>query len=191
MINMRLMWCGQLENWRSRIPVPVVTKNRRAKVTSGRGVEGGSAFVLLALRTPLLLSACSSSPSGTSSSSTESSSNQTLRIIVTNDDGFSAPGINAVVQGLRTLPLTSVTVVAPLTNESGTGGQTTPSSSGPLVTSAAQTQSGYPATAVHGYPADTVIWAVKDHGLSFKTGLVVSGIDSDRTSVHLQGNRGP
>ena len=97
--------------------------------------------------------------------------------MVTNDDGFSAPGINAVVQGLRTLRLTSVTVVAPLTNESGTGGQTTPSSSGSLVTSAAHTQSGYPATAVHGYPADTVIWALKDHGLSFKPDLVVSGIN--------------
>jgi 5'-nucleotidase len=177
MINMRLMWCGQLKNWRSRIPVPMLTKNRRAGGTSGRALEGGSALVLLALGIPLLLSACSSSPSGTSSSSTESSSSQTLRIMVTNDDGFSAPGINAVVQGLRTLPLTSVTVVAPLTNESGTGGQTTPSSSGPLVTSAAHTQSGYPATAVHGYPADTVIWAVKDHGLSFKPDLVVSGIN--------------
>ena len=171
------MWNGQPENWPSRIAVPVLTKNRRAKGTVARALEGGLAFVLLALGIPVLLSACSSSPSGTTSSSTESSSSQTLKIMVTNDDGFSAPGINAVVQGLRTLPLTSVTVVAPLTNESGTGGQTTPSSSGSLVTSVAQTQSGYPATAVHGYPADTVIWAVKDHGLSFKPDLVVSGIN--------------
>jgi 5'-nucleotidase len=134
-----------------------------------------SVLVLFAIGASLLLNACSSS-TGSGSSATESTS-QTLRIMVTNDDGVGAPGINAVVQGLRTLPHTSVTVVAPLTNQSGTGGQTTPSSSGALVTSAAQTQSGYPATAVHGYPADTVIWAVKEHGLSFKPDLVVSGIN--------------
>ncbi len=97
--------------------------------------------------------------------------------MVTNDDGVGAPGINAVVQGLRTLSDTQVTVVAPLTNESGTGGKTTPASAGSLVTSKAQTASGYPSIAVHGYPADTVIWAVKDHGLSFRPDLVVSGIN--------------
>ncbi len=97
--------------------------------------------------------------------------------MVTNDDGVGAPGIDALVQGLRTLPHTSVTVVAPLTNQSGTGQQTTPSSSGALMTSVARTQSGYPATAVQGYPADTVIWGIKDHGLSFKPDLVVSGIN--------------
>ena len=97
-----------------------------------------------------------------------------LTIMVTNDDGVDAPGINAVVQGLRTLPHTEVTVVAPLTNQSGTGGKT---SAGALTTSAATTASGYPAVAVHGYPADTVIWAVKDHGLPFRPDLVVSGIN--------------
>jgi 5'-nucleotidase len=97
--------------------------------------------------------------------------------MVTNDDGVGAPGINAVVQGLRSLPHTRVTVVAPLTNESGTGGKTTPASAGALVVTPARTASGYPATAVHGYPADTVIWAVRDHGLSFRPDLVVSGIN--------------
>ena len=97
--------------------------------------------------------------------------------MVTNDDGVGAPGINAVVQGLRTLPHTTVTVVAPLTNQSGTGEKTTPASAGALVTSTAQTASGYPATAVHGYPADTVIWAIAHHGLSFRPDLVVSGIN--------------
>jgi len=123
----------------------------------------------------LLLGACSSSP--TTRTTVATMPTKTLTIMVTNDDGVGAPGINAVVQGLRTLSHTQVTVVAPLTNQSGTGGRTTPSSAGPLVTSAAQTASGYPATAVHGYPADTVIWAVKDHGLSFRPDLVVSGIN--------------
>jgi 5'/3'-nucleotidase len=132
-------------------------------------------IALIVVGAPILLSACSSS-SGSGTSPTPSPS-ETLRIMVTNDDGVGAPGIDAVVQGLRTLPHTSVTVVAPLTNESGTGQQRTPSSSGSLVTSAAETQSGYPATAVHGYPADTVIWAIEDHGLATKPNLVVSGIN--------------
>ena len=125
------------------------------------------------------LAACGTSSSGTSTTTSASSTagHRTLTIMVTNDDGFGAPGIDAVVQGLRTLTGTQVTVVAPLTNQSGTGGKTTLGSAGALVTSKEQTASGYPATAVHGYPADTVIWAVEDHGLPFRPDLVVSGIN--------------
>ncbi len=97
-----------------------------------------------------------------------------LRVMVTNDDGVGAPGIDAAVQALRKLPRTNVTVVAPLTNQSGTGGKTT---AGRLVVSKATTASAYPATAVHGYPADTVVWAVKDHGIGRRPDLVVSGIN--------------
>jgi 5'-nucleotidase len=103
-----------------------------------------------------------------------SSSRSVLTVLVTNDDGVAAPGINAVVQGLRTLPKTQVTVVAPLMNQSGTGGKTTP---GKLTVTKATTASGYPARAVAGYPADTVIWAIKEHGISFRPDLVVSGIN--------------
>ncbi len=133
-------------------------------------------LVVIAVST---LAACGTSSSGTSATTTSSpgGDHQTLTVMVTNDDGFGAPGIDAVVQGLRTLSGTRVTVVAPLTNQSGTGGRTTPSSAGALVTSTDQTASGYPATAVHGYPADTVIWAIKDHGLSNRPDLVVSGIN--------------
>ena len=49
----------------------------------------------------------------------------TLTILVTNDDGVTAPGINATVQALSALPHTKVTVVAPLTNQSGTGAKVT------------------------------------------------------------------
>ncbi|MGO9341585.1 MAG: 5'/3'-nucleotidase SurE [Acidimicrobiales bacterium] len=119
------------------------------------------------------LGACSSG--GTSSSPSGSSQNsRVLTILVTNDDGVGAPGINAVVQGLRALPRTRVTVVAPLTNESGTGGKTT---KGALVVTKATTAAGYPAWAVHGYPADTIVWAIDDHGISFRPDLVVSGIN--------------
>jgi 5'-nucleotidase len=138
--------------------------------------RGLTAAVLL-VAGPLALVACSSSSSGTTTTTTTPTADTTLSIMVTNDDGVGAPGINAVVQGLRTLPHTTVTVVAPLTNQSGTGGKTTPAGAGALVTSAARTASGYAATAVHGYPADTVIWAVAHHGLSSRPDLVVSGIN--------------
>ena len=135
------------------------------------------AFVATMAGVALLVAACGSSSTSAPTTTTTAASDaagQTLRIMVTNDDGVGAPGINAVVQGLRTLPHTQVTVVAPLTNQSGTGGKTTV---GTLVTTPATTASGVPATAVHGYPADTVIWAVRDHGLSFTPDLVVSGIN--------------
>jgi 5'-nucleotidase len=99
---------------------------------------------------------------------------KTLTVLVTNDDGVSAPGINAVVQGLRTLPKTRVIVAAPLTNQSGTGGKTT---SGAVKVTKAKTASGYPARAVAGYPADTVVWAIKRHGIPVRPDLVVSGIN--------------
>ena len=97
-----------------------------------------------------------------------------LKILVTNDDGVSAPGIDAAVQALRALPHTSVVVVAPLANQSGTGGKTTP---GTLTASKATTASGYPATAIAGYPADTIIWAITQHGVTTRPELVVSGMN--------------
>jgi 5'-nucleotidase len=98
----------------------------------------------------------------------------TLTIMVTNDDGVTAPGINATVQALTALPHTKVTVVAPLTNQSGTGAKVT---GGALTVTDATTMAGYPAKAVAGFPADTVIWAIDDHGISQRPDLVVSGIN--------------
>src|SRR5580658_1371379 len=79
------------------------------------------------------LAACASAQTAATTTSTTPPGLKTLTILVTNDDGVGAPGINAVVQGLRALPHTQVTVVAPLTNQSGTGEKTTPTSVGPLV----------------------------------------------------------
>jgi 5'-nucleotidase len=99
---------------------------------------------------------------------------RSLNILVTNDDGVTAPGINATVQALTALPHTKVTVVAPLTNQSGTGAKVT---EGALTATSATTAGGYPAKAVAGYPADTVIWAIDDHGISQRPDLIVSGIN--------------
>ncbi len=94
-------------------------------------------------------------------------------MLVTNDDGVAAPGIDALVEALRTVKSTKVVVVAPATNQSGTGGNTTP---GTLVTQPATTASGYEATAVQGFPADTITAALDQ--LSVKPNLVMSGINA-------------
>jgi len=117
------------------------------------------------------LTACGVFANSAGASSKPSS---TLTILVTNDDGVTAPGINATVQALTALPHTKVTVVAPLTNQSGTGAKTT---AGALTVTDATTASGYPAKAVAGYPADTIIWAIDDHGVAQRPDLVVSGIN--------------
>jgi 5'-nucleotidase len=110
--------------------------------------------------------------SGTAEASSKKT--ETLQILVTNDDGVGAPGVNATVKALTALPDTKVTVVAPLTNQSGTGAKVT---AGTLTVTNATTASGYPAKAVAGYPADTIIWAIDDHGISQRPNLVVSGIN--------------
>jgi len=121
----------------------------------------------------LSLASFASGPAGASVAKSSAKST-TLQILVTNDDGVGAPGINATVNALKVLPHTKVTVVAPLTNQSGTGPKVT---GGTLTVTNAVTASGYPAKAVAGYPADTIIWAIDDHGISFRPDLVVSGIN--------------
>jgi len=121
-----------------------------------------------------VLCACGSSSSSSTTTTSTPAAPKTLQVLVTNDDGYAAPGIAAAVQALRAIPDTKVTVVAPLTNQSGTGGKTT---AGTLTATDVTTASGYPAKAVAGYPADTIVWAIDDHGISFRPELVVSGIN--------------
>lgn len=121
-----------------------------------------------------LCSCAALSASTTGSADAASKPSTTLTILVTNDDGVTAPGINATVQALSAIPHTKVTVVAPLTNQSGTGAKVT---GGTLTVTDATTASGYPAKAVAGYPADTIIWAIDDHGIAQRPDLVVSGIN--------------
>lgn len=99
---------------------------------------------------------------------------EVLRILVTNDDGYFAEGIDALVEGLLTLPDVEITVVAPLANQSGTGGNT---SSGELVATEVELAGGYPATSVDGFPADSIVWALERGGVAETPHLVVSGIN--------------
>lgn len=97
-----------------------------------------------------------------------------LRVLVSNDDGVKAPGIDALVKGLRKLPDVKVTVVAPAENQSGSGGKTT---SGALKATKTTTKSGYPAVAVKGYPADSVNYALSKVVKKSQVDLVVAGIN--------------
>ena len=98
-----------------------------------------------------------------------------LHILVTNDDGIGADGIDVIVQALLQLDNVEVTVVAPLENQSGSGGKT---STGALTVTDATTKSGYAAKAVAGFPADSIVWALEQGGIDFVPDLVVSGINN-------------
>jgi 5'/3'-nucleotidase len=95
-----------------------------------------------------------------------------LAILVTNDDGVGAEGIDVLVEALRAVDGVEVTVVAPAEQQSGTGGRVT---EGPVETNEAATASGYEARAVNGFPADTI--RVGFDELALTPDLVVSGIN--------------
>jgi 5'-nucleotidase len=130
-------------------------------------------WVPLALFVVFALAAgCGSSDDDKEAASTTTTSAQPapIAILVTNDDGFAAAGIDAVVEALRKEPKVHVDVVAPATNQSGQGENTTP---GELVVTDERTVSGYPAKAVAGHPADAVNVALDR--LHLTPDLVVSG----------------
>lgn len=97
-----------------------------------------------------------------------------IHVLVTNDDGVAAPGIDAVVRALAKRPKVRVTVVAPATNQSGTGGKVTP---GALTAKAATTKSGTRAVAVNGTPADSVRYALERTLRRDRPDLVISGVN--------------
>lgn len=133
-------------------------------------------FVALAalVTSVAVFGACSSDGSGPAASTTTKPPRPPLRILVTNDDGFAAPGIDTVAAALAKLPNVRVTVVAPATNQSGTGGRTTDSVVAALP-AGQHTASGIPATAVVGFPADSVNYALDE--LQLHPDVVVSGVN--------------
>ena len=96
-----------------------------------------------------------------------------LEILVSNDDGVTAEGIAVLTDELRKLPRVNVTVSAPATNQTGAGGKTTV---GTVSASPAFTSTGYAATAVQGYPADSVNYAI-DNVLKKTPNVIVSGVN--------------
>lgn len=96
-----------------------------------------------------------------------------LTILVTNDDGIGAPGIDALVNQLRELDGVNLEVVAPAENQSGSSDKTT---EGVVTYAPGVTASGFPGQAVDGFPADAVEVAISQ--LNITPHLVVSGVNS-------------
>jgi 5'-nucleotidase len=135
-----------------------------------------------------VLGACGGGDGGSESSKDEVSASgapPTLDVLVTNDAGYDAVGIDAVVEALRDEPGLEVTVVAPATDQSRAGDKTT---AGPVAHSEKETASGYPAVAVEGFPADSVLVALGELGLT--PDLVVSGIGAGEDIGPLAGASG-
>ena len=96
-----------------------------------------------------------------------------MHVLVTNDDGVGAPGIDGLVQQLAANPNLQVTVIAPATNQSLTGDSIT--TTGPIAVTPSSTAGGFPATAVAGFPADSVLYGLRH--LMLQADLVISGIN--------------
>lgn len=120
-----------------------------------------------------MLAACGGGDDGAAKPTQPTARLDTLDILVTNDDGYAAPGIDALVEALRDLPGVEITVVAPATNQSGTSDRTTPGPVSALTATEVRTASGYPATAVTGFPADSVHYALEV--MDLEPDLVVAG----------------
>lgn len=111
-----------------------------------------------------------------------------LEVLVSDDDGYAAEGIDVLVEALRGLDGVTVTVVAPLEQQSGTGGKTT---EGPVEVTDVETASGYPAKAVDGFPSDSIRVAIDELGL--QPDVVITGINEGQNlgpAVDLSGTIG-
>ncbi len=95
-----------------------------------------------------------------------------LEILVVNDDGIEGHGIDALVQGLKTVSGITFNIIAPATQQSGTGGSSSPP---PLTANPGATLSGDVGIAVDGFPADAVLHALRD--LKLSPDLTMSGIN--------------
>lgn len=148
--------------------------------------------ILIILGLAVALSACdSSSDGGSGGSGGTGGSDGILRILVTNDDGVGAPGIDVLVEALITDPNNEVVVSAPAENRSGSGDSTideVPScGSGEAVQSS--TASGYDddVWAVDGCPADAVIYALENLYPEALPHVVLSGINEGQNVGNVNG----
>jgi 5'-nucleotidase len=114
-----------------------------------------------------------SAAASTTPTPTPSATLRAITVLVMNDDGVHAPGINAIVQALRKESGVTIKVVGPATNQSGKGGTTTP---GTVTYTNTTTTSGYPAVAVNGTPADSANVAFDQ--LHLKPDVVISGANA-------------
>lgn len=140
---------------------------------------------IIAIAVALAAAACNSdddggSPTTDADATTASVRAEPLMILVTNDDGIGAPGIDVLLTALGQMEDVNVQVVAPAANQSGTSDRTTP---GGAEYADGQSASGVAGTAVQGFPADTIGVALDELGLD--PDLVVSGVNQGQNSGPL------
>jgi 5'-nucleotidase len=99
---------------------------------------------------------------------------QTIRVLVTNDDGIGAAGIDALVNELALNPNLDLHIYAPATNQSGVSDSF---STTPFAVAAGTTASNVAGTAISGTPADSAMYGIL-FGMSPPPDLVVSGINA-------------
>jgi 5'-nucleotidase len=109
---------------------------------------------------------------GAADETTTTAPAEPLTIVVTNDDGIGAPGLDVLVSALVELDDVDVHVVAPAGDMTGSSDKKT---AGGATYADAATASGVEGTAVDGFPADTITVALDELGL--EPDLVVSGIN--------------
>lgn len=95
-----------------------------------------------------------------------------LTVLVTNDDGIGAPGIDALLEALGEVDGLELVLVAPAENQSGSSDKTT---EGEVAFADATSAGGFEGTAVSGFPADSVNVALDE--LEIEPDLVVSGVN--------------
>jgi 5'-nucleotidase len=147
-------------------------------------------MLLLALGLTVAPLGCDSESGGAGGSS-----GGVLRILVTNDDGIAAPGIDAVVEALRIDPNNEIVVSAPDGNRSGSGDdtvETEPMRCGTGDVMPSSTASGYDEAtwAVDGCPADCVIYALENLYPEAPPHVVLSGINDSQNVGELSGSGG-
>lgn len=124
------------------------------------------------------------SPTSTAPADTTTTTTATpvepLTILVTNDDGIGAPGIDAVVNALQAVDDVEIVIVAPAENQSGSSDKTT---DGPVASAPGATASGVEGTAVSGFPADSVKVALDELGID--PDVVVSGVNEGQNIANL------
>ncbi len=103
-----------------------------------------------------------------------------MHILVTNDDGVTAPGLLALTQAMRKLDDAKVTVIAPNRNWSASGHVKTLGR--PLRVDETTLADGYPALTTDGAPSDCVALALL--GLTAPVDLVVTGINPHANIGH-------
>ncbi len=133
-----------------------------------------AAFLLIPVFASTLMGCGGKSGSGDSGSGNSQDDARELRILVTNDGGVAAEGIDAIVEALILDTNNAVIVCAPDVNRTGSSRTT---DCGTLATHEVTTSSGYPATAIDGCPADAVNHALANlYTPAEQPHLVISGI---------------